>query len=238
MAAARAHGATESLPPLLSAVSLPYVKLGLVDRALGVCQEAFEIAEELGQTRDAAHSALVLADALVDSGRFDEAEPWYHRGIERYRAADVPHELGRALNNMAWAYHEAGHYQQALTLAAESLDLARAFADRNAEASVLDTLGMAYRGLDRLPEALDALRGAVQAYADTGNRFLGADTLDHYADTLAAAHRPDEARAAWAQAADWFKGIDDARAAAIHAKAQHEVQSTAQSTAQHARALL
>ncbi|GAB2749701.1 tetratricopeptide repeat protein [Kitasatospora kifunensis] len=219
-AAARAHGATEVLPGLLSTLSLPHARLGRFDHAVELCQEAFEIAGRLGQTRDAAYSATVLADALANSGRFAEAEPWYQRGIELYRSSEVPHELGKALNNMAWAYLEVSRPREAVALAAEAIDLARATGDRQGVAAALDTLGMAYRALGRLDDALAALGESVQDYTDTDSYYLGADALDHYADTLAGAHRHEDAHKAWAQAATWFDTTDAPRAATIRAKAR------------------
>ncbi|MBX7555396.1 tetratricopeptide repeat protein [Streptomyces sp. tea 10] len=220
VAAARAHGATEVLPRALAGISMPYAKLGLLDEAVQVCREAFEIAEQLELTRDAGYSALLLADALGHNGRFDEAEPWYHRGIERYRAAGASRELSQALNNTAWAFVEAGRYQAALPLAIESLELIRTTGNHLALGGTLDTLGIAYRELGCLDEALDTLHAAVDAYTKADSRFLGADALDHYADTLATAHRHKEAQAAWNEAAHWFDTTDQPRAITIRAKAR------------------
>lgn len=75
-----------------------------------------------------------------------------------------------------------------------------------------------YRGLGRLEEAAAHLGESVRAYAETDDRYLGADTLDHYGDVLAALGRHVEALETWARAAEWFAGVDDERVGAIRGK--------------------
>jgi tetratricopeptide (TPR) repeat protein/transcriptional regulator with XRE-family HTH domain len=227
LAAARAHDETPVVAVLLSSLCTPYTVVGEHDLAIAGCREACEIVDPVKSPRDAAYSAVMLADALGrravlladGAGLFEEALDWYRRGIAWYRAADVPRELGCALNNMAYAHVEHGRFAEAVPLAEESLRLARACGSGNDQATVLDTLGMALRGLGNLDAALDALRNAVQAYQESDNHFLGAGAMDHYADTLALSGRVAEAQEIWRHAADWFDSFDEPRAAAIRAKA-------------------
>jgi DNA-binding SARP family transcriptional activator/tetratricopeptide (TPR) repeat protein len=202
---------------LLNNLSTPYVHLGRADLAVEASRQALELHTSLGNVGKQAHCMVCIADAFKALDRMDEAFDWYQRAVALYQQVDAPIELAFTVNNLAYSYILAGRYEDAVATALEAVELARGQSTSIA-ASALDTLGTAYLRAGKTDQAIHALREAVEAYADSDDRYLSADALDHYGDALASASRTQEALAIWRRAVELFDGVDDERAAAIGAK--------------------
>jgi tetratricopeptide (TPR) repeat protein len=74
------------------------------------------------------------------------------------------------LNNLGMVLTRFGRYDEAITAAAEALDIQRDDGLRRKEAYVLDTLGMAYAGKGSTDKAIEALEAAVRVHRELGNR--------------------------------------------------------------------
>ncbi|MBI1766730.1 MAG: tetratricopeptide repeat protein [Acidobacteria bacterium] len=146
---------------------LPRLHLGLVRNRQGRYGEAVMVLNELVKDQPTLGQARVLlADGLLVSKQFDEAEQQLRAGLqdetlERSTRADAYVKLGRALSGQE-------RYQAALS------ELEKAVALEPESAEVQFYLGAAYLQLDRLAAAEAAL---LKAYALGGKRMPLAQLL-------------------------------------------------------------
>jgi tetratricopeptide (TPR) repeat protein len=85
---------------------------GDLEAAFPLFQSAFERACEADEYFLAGDAAHMCAIAVTDRGVREE---WTQRGLELgEREADAAYWAGPLLNNLGWAYHDAGEYERAL----------------------------------------------------------------------------------------------------------------------------
>ncbi|MDT0445073.1 AfsR/SARP family transcriptional regulator [Streptomyces johnsoniae] len=131
--------------------------------------DAFEgaAAEEL--------DTLVCALAWVLTGLLDRQGHWHDLGRVQDTALDASLRLGelgeqaRALNNKARLSTRFLHYDEALSLLRDALDLLEATDDRQGQAETHQHLGFVLENCGRLPEALGHERRALALYRAAGN---------------------------------------------------------------------
>jgi tetratricopeptide (TPR) repeat protein len=85
---------------------------GDLEAAFPLFQSAFERACAAGEYFLAGDAAHMCAIAVADR---EVMEEWTQRGLELgRREADAAYWAGPLLNNLGWAYHDAGEYERAL----------------------------------------------------------------------------------------------------------------------------
>lgn len=135
---------------------------GDAEQALPLFESAFAIALEAGEeflAADAAHMA-----ALAASDREGMVE-WTQRGVELARKSanpEVVYWLGPLLNNLGWAYFEAGEHEAALDAFQQALEVRERSPERRAEIEIARyAVAKTLRALDRPGEAAALLEQAV-----------------------------------------------------------------------------
>lgn len=220
LAAARRHGDLSTEAALLTAEADMHVHRGEMKEAIAASTQASNIFERIGGATGVAHAAVVLSNAVAAVGRSEEALPICRKAVETYRAVGDVERFGLALNNLSHTLYGVGRYSEAAAAATEAVEVARSLGlgARANEASALDSLGQAYRGLGMIGPAADTLRQSVEAYRDVGDRFLGGDALDHHADVLWEQGKTEQAARSWSTAARWLDDVSPERAARIRRK--------------------
>ncbi|NIS33916.1 MAG: tetratricopeptide repeat protein, partial [Actinobacteria bacterium] len=150
---------------------------------------------------DAAHMA-----AIVDAP--PGADEWHRRALDLAEASEEPDARrwrGSLANNMGWAAHDAGRFEEALELF-ESAVAFRAEADDEGGLRIARwTVARAKRSLGRLEEALDEQRDLQVEMAAAGVPEDGY-VSEEIGELLFALDRPDEARPHFAAAARLLAG--------------------------------
>jgi tetratricopeptide (TPR) repeat protein len=100
----------------------------------------------------------------------------------------------------------------------EALSLHRELGPGIVQATAWDSLGYAHHHLGDHPTAIACYNEALGLFRDLGDRYSEAQTLARLGDTHAAADNPDDARAAWLQAAMILDDIDHPDAKEVRAK--------------------
>jgi tetratricopeptide (TPR) repeat protein len=161
--------------------------------ALPLFAAAYAAALEAGAeslAADAAHMAALAAPDL--RGLVD----WTECGCELARAStdpEVRYWLGPLLNNLGWAYHEAGELASALDAFEQALRVREEFPDRRTEIEIARyAVGRTLRGLARAGEAAAALEQAV-AWAEAAGAPDGW-FHEELAEDYAALGRAEDAR--------------------------------------------
>lgn len=92
---------------------------GDLEAAFPLFKSAFDRACEAGESWFAGDAAHMCAIAVTDRDLMDE---WTQRGIELgEREADAAYWAGPLLNNLGWAYFDAGEHERALELFEQAL---------------------------------------------------------------------------------------------------------------------
>lgn len=142
-----------------------------------------------GLAVDAAHMAAIVG---VPPG----TDEWHRRALDLAEASDEPDARrwrGSLANNMGWAAHDDGRFEEALGLF-ESAAVFRAESDDQAGLRIARwTLARAKRSLGRLEEALDDQRGLQAEMAADGVPEDGY-VSEEIGELLLALGRSEEAR--------------------------------------------
>ena len=161
--------------------------------------EAWELARAAGEDALAVDAAHMLG--IVEPP--NEAWSWNERAMELARASPDPRAqrwVGSLANNMGWARHEAGRYDDALELFRVALDERRATGSADQVRIARWCVARCLRSLGRVDEAL------AEQHALAGE--LAAESVDDgyvdevVAECLLALGRSVEARPSFARAAE------------------------------------
>ncbi|MFH0964482.1 MAG: tetratricopeptide repeat protein [Planctomycetota bacterium] len=151
------------------------------DKGRAATELAYELAKATALARpEDAGAKLALATVAQIVGRTDEAEGLYREVLTKAAANPI------ALNNLAWLLcEEKKEYDEALALADRGRESAQGFPD------LVDTRGVIYYRMGRLPEAKKELETAVQMSLAAGGSAASAKF--HLARVLAGLREQDEA---------------------------------------------
>jgi tetratricopeptide (TPR) repeat protein len=141
---------------------------GDLEAAEGPLRTAFDRLDAIGDRGYIVTVAPILADVLIGLGRPDEAEPLLEYTAEWAMAEDLDPQI-------AWRRVKArllarrGELEEALRLAAESVEIAAGTDYIDDHARALEVLGEALRLAGWMSESTDALERALALYEQKGN---------------------------------------------------------------------
>lgn len=142
-----------------------YRSSGDAEAAFPLFQSAFGRAgeaEEWYLAGDAAHMCAIAVDDL------ELQEKWTERGVELgTRQPEAAYWAGPLLNNLGWAYSDAGKHERALALFERALDERRRDPDNRAAIAWAEyAVGYELRALGRADEAVPLLERAAETLPD------------------------------------------------------------------------
>jgi len=196
---------------------------GEPERALPLFHEAFGLGTAVApqadfHTIDAAHMIAIAEPEAVDQIK------WNERALEM--AESTPDERaagwrGSLYNNLGWAYHDKGDYEQALTIFEKAVDWHEANRQDKPEMIRIAKwcVGRTFRSLNRLEEALALQQALLAEYEGVGQ--TDGFVYEEIAECLLALDRGEEARPYFAQAhqelsqVDWFVASEPERLARL-----------------------
>lgn len=110
-----------------------------------------------------------LADLLIATGRFAEAEPLAERALTIDEAAGNQSGVATDLNNLGRIAQATGRPQDALPNYQKALDIYRQEKDVSGEANALNDMGSIYRSVDNAALAEEDLIEALQLFRQAGD---------------------------------------------------------------------
>ncbi len=151
---------------LLGTIGTVYGSLGVYDRAAALLERALELRRTtLGvENADTAQSMQLLAEALRELARLDEAETLHREALAiKRRVDDAPASIAASLNDLGLTLSERGKYVEAEPLLREAIATWRRLApDPPADVAVgLNNLAQTLRQQGRLDEAATTLDEAI-----------------------------------------------------------------------------
>ena len=138
------------------------------ERAVGIADEAYGVAERIDDAAGMARAAGVKGRALFFLSENEAAVPLLAEAIVRFDALGLTDERIAVRGALAGAHANLGHYEEALAGALDNLEDVRASGDRVAEGWVLHGLSAAYADLGDADRALDAAEQARALFVEIG----------------------------------------------------------------------
>lgn len=161
-------------------------ELGDVQGALAACDRALATANHPTVTARARGDVLRARGVLLRRvGRVREAVECHAQAIAIFRKTGAKRQEARAKNALAYAMFVLESYEDAITLALESIGIDLAIGGRFQIAKTLTNIGLSYARLGDLPRALAYLKRAREAHERYGDQDSRADTLLVSAEVLA-----------------------------------------------------
>lgn len=205
LAIKEAIGNKNSIASTLNNLGVIYRLQGNYPQALEHFRKSHELCEALGYQSGIALTQNNIAFVYLVQGNYAEAEEGLKKSLALWETIGDKSGMATTLGNLAKAYGKQGHHAQALDFAERAADLARQIGETEALWKLRLTAGAAYRSLNQisraqqaLEEAIDiveALRAQVAGGEQEQQRFFE-DKLSPYhamVDLLIAESSPSEA---------------------------------------------
>ena len=187
--------------------------------------QALDAAQRTGDSRLEARILVGLADTLVESGRLDEATPYYRNALTIAQdEADLALEA-RCVTALAHAHRDLGHTLDAVEMERAALGIEERLGNRQAAANWALSLGMSELRLRNAESAIEAFERARLLGNQIGDVAIeqraegslgiahtllgrGSETIDHLSRAIELARRSQDQ----AQEAQWVSSLGQAYA--------------------------
>jgi tetratricopeptide (TPR) repeat protein len=170
-------------------------------------KDALAVANSIGNE----YLAIDAAHMLGIVGNGEAALEWNKRAIEmalRAKNEQARQWLGSLHNNLGWALHDLGKYEEALIEFTKALEFRGKQGKPDNIRIAKWCIGRCLRSLGRLDEALDIQRGLYEELENDGY------ILEEIGENLLALGEPEEAAIWFGRAAEKLRGaVDDERLA-------------------------
>ena len=159
---------------------------------LTVASIANDIASKLDHVGTSAGTLHMLATALRESGRFDEAITAHEQVIVRFRECGDRPGAGRALTALGNTLSDVQRFDEAIVAHQQAIAIFSELGDTYSEARVRNNLGSAFENAGRFDDAISAYEQALPVFRRFRNRHGEATVLFNSGRTLAKAGRLNE----------------------------------------------
>jgi tetratricopeptide (TPR) repeat protein len=168
--------------------------LGQLDEASRAYETSIELAEKLGNRRDAAVGRGQLGTVRMLQRRFDDAIDVYTEARATFEALGEGGSVASMWHQIGCVYQEAGQLESAEETYQQALKIDIQRGDRLGEATTLSQLGNVYSFMGRREEAVRFCRQAVEVYVEIKDFAKEGLLRNNIADVLIKLRRYDEAR--------------------------------------------
>lgn len=151
----RAHHDLPRVADALMSVGIAQLRLGKMEQAVAMYQEAADILAEVGDEVGHAMAQDNLGDAAYYRGEFEIALRHYTAAADVQRRFDEHRQLAISQNNAADVLCQLQRWDEALVAAHESADLFREMSSRDGVVHALHSQAMALLGVGDLARASD-----------------------------------------------------------------------------------
>jgi len=177
--------------------------------AVRVQRAGLAAAERLDDRPAQALAHRTLGRAYIRVAAHADAQDHFDRAVDLYRGGGNTRGLVGLLIDMSWLAELRGRFDQALTRARESLELARATADRVGEAYALNAVGWSHALLADFEQARTVCDQAVILHRELGTGAGEATTWDSLGYIHLHLGRHTDAVSCYQQALARFRTLGD-----------------------------
>ncbi|MFC0547906.1 AfsR/SARP family transcriptional regulator [Kutzneria chonburiensis] len=186
-----------------------YADVGRHEEAREQLELALAVAEQAHDLEQQAHTHVTLAIAGERHADYRWSLTHALQACQLFEQIDRPVWKADALNLAGWMSAKLGEYDATYDYCGESLTIYRDRGDTEAEATVLDSLALAYRLDGRHRESVDHYQQALVLFRRHGVTNEIAQALDNMAQAHLALGEREQARAAWQEALEVYRRQDD-----------------------------
>jgi len=171
------------------------LRLGRLDEAATVYEEALRRAEKWGAERSVAVGQVQLGTVWLQQHRYAKALVSYEQAREHFQNLDEPGSVATAWHQIGMVHQESGRPDAAEAAYRKALKIKVRLSDVAGQADTLVQLGNLYDGvLQRPEEAVAFTRQAADKYVEIGDVAGEGLVRNNLAETLRKLRRLDEAR--------------------------------------------
>jgi tetratricopeptide (TPR) repeat protein len=187
-----------------------YSERGNVNDAMDCFHRALEINKQTGNKDSKARILLNLGQVYVDKGRTDEGMSEFRTVLRMNSDIGSKKIEGFAYYGMGGLYYRKDT-KRSLRYFRKALDVFREIKEVEAEASALDSLGLAYLINNEKTECLDCLKSALEICRTIGNRAGEVRVLDSMAFVYLLEEDAEKAREYLEESVRIASGEEDTR---------------------------
>ncbi|MCA9726988.1 MAG: tetratricopeptide repeat protein, partial [Candidatus Eisenbacteria bacterium] len=166
---ARSLGATRLLARGCQSAGTARVELGELDEGVALLEEALGLYRKIRDLGGEVHVTNTLGSAALTGGRLQEAGERYRNCVRACRELGLQQSIGTPIHNLASVEEQRGYPDEALRLYDEALQYHTQEANRRSHVWSMHGRAGVLHLLDRLDEAEDCWRQALQACSATGD---------------------------------------------------------------------
>ncbi len=167
---------------------------GSFENSLKENEHAFQIYDELDDTRGAADALMQMGTAHRHLSQYRDALDCYKGALERFRALGMQRGVGKCQNNMAIVHYYKGDWPAATRRWEAFLRVLERTGERIERVSLLNNLGSLYRERGLFDRAEELLRDGLGLAVELGAKRHEAMLLGNLGDTLLRSGRFNGAR--------------------------------------------
>ncbi|WNE98287.1 tetratricopeptide repeat protein [Streptomyces luomodiensis] len=170
-----------------------YQLTGRLDQADAELRRSLELGTHIRDPMLACRVPNQRSLIALQQGRNDEAEIHLGQALQAFRADDNEAGEASALSNLARLHLDTGRVRSGVELAEQAVSIYRRLGTSLRLANGMYVLGIALTRTGSLDEALDLLTQALGIFRENRQSLWEGMTHFRLAETLLAAHRPDQA---------------------------------------------
>ena len=182
--AGRAIGANLLVAQALQTEAQAWVRLGQMDKAVDLANQARDLYVSAGDRRAAARCQLIVGDVFYDKGDFDNANKQFEAALAAFREVGAQKNIYATYERLGNIAYSRGELADAKKYYEQNEKFHREMNDPGALASDYGNLANVFDGLGNLPGALKMQQQALEAFKQTGDRRGVADTLNNTGNIL------------------------------------------------------
>ncbi len=189
--------------------AVQYTERGRYEEAAEAFENLLDVDRDIGRTRRVAKHELYLGIIAELTGRFEEAQAWYHRSVESSRRAASHEGIIDGMNRLAHLAATGGDFQEELTHYQNALTYTEFFNYPPGEAVIAMRLGNYERNNGRIDIAHHYFTRAAQIAANLNDPSLQYNTLVALADNYIQRGNYNEAYDRLRDAKQFETSVDD-----------------------------
>jgi CHAT domain-containing protein/tetratricopeptide (TPR) repeat protein len=139
-----------------------YANLGDYDRAISLQKQSLKISQTLGHQAGEASTLINLGAVFHSLQQPKQAIQHYQQSLQIAQTINDPRRQAEAFGSLGLAYEDLQDYPKAIEHHQKSLTIAKTINDPKLQVMALNNLGHALFNSDRLTEAEQVLRSAIQ----------------------------------------------------------------------------
>jgi CHAT domain-containing protein/tetratricopeptide (TPR) repeat protein len=137
-----------------------------------LCEEALEIASQVGDSNLQARALHLQGGALISAGAFDAAQEKLERAAELYQKIGDRSDLARVLTSEGVIQREHGHPEKSFELYQKALEIQQKIGDRQGAIQSVNAMAVAYDNLFEYSKSVELYQRALAMARETGSPML------------------------------------------------------------------